>query len=225
MSFLTPLISRLTLLSRQPTVRWLALLVVIVPATFIAGYALGDRDPAISFHDMIVNHPADMSALIDFKDSKVTALAATLKTPENAYNYVRDNIAFDPSLPSVAAGEILAEGKASCLGKAVLLCSLYRALGMKDSAVRIVTGEVDAIGGAVDHAWVELERNGSCLQQDTTDLLGRFSFDQFKGMAYTTAFIRREGYVFNDKSFAVVSRLNMMKGSGHPLLTKGSVPH
>lgn len=39
-------------------------------------------------------------------------------------------------------------------------------------------------------------------------------------MAYTNAFIKREGYVFNDRSFAIVSRLNMMKGSNHPMLTK-----
>lgn len=217
--------SRLASLAKNPTCRWLTLLIAITFASFFAGFALGDKDPAISFHDMITNHPADMSALVDYRDSRVVALATKLKTVENAFAYVRDTIAFDPSLPSVSAGEIISEGRGSCLGKAVLLCSLYRALGLDDSAVRIVTGEVDAIGGAVDHAWVELEHKGSCLQQDTTDLLGRFEFAQFTGTAYTTAFIRREGYVFNDKSFAVVSRLNMMKGSGHPLLTKGSVPH
>jgi len=41
-------------------------------------------------------------------------------------------------------------------------------------------------------------------------------------MAYTDAFIRRESYTFNDKGFAIISRLNMMRGSGHPLLTKGT---
>ncbi len=220
MRFVPSFIPGPTTFFSKVTLRWLALLAIIIPATFFAGYAIGDRDPDISFHDMIVNHPAEMSLLIDFEDQRVSSLATELKTIENAYNYVRDNIAFDPALPSAAAGEILAQKRGSCLGKAVLLCSLYRALGMKDSAVRIVTGEVDAMGGVIDHAWVELEHNGACLQQDATDLLGRFSFDQFKGMTYTAAFIRREGYVFNDKNFAVVSRLNIMKGSGHPLLTK-----
>jgi len=214
----------MTSICHRTTLRRLLLFAILIPATFIAGFALGDRDPEISFHDMIVNHPADMSSLIDPADSRVKALAAKLATVENIYNYVRDNIAFEPSLPSVSAGEILAHGRGSCLGKAVLLCSLYRASGMDDSAVRVVTGEVDAIGGPIDHAWVELEHYGTCLQLDTTDLLGRFGFDQFKGMAYTTAFIRREGYVFNDKNFAIVSRLNMMKGSDHPLLTKGNIP-
>lgn len=204
--------------------RWLVILAVI-PAAFIGGYVLGDRDPDVSFHDMIVNHPQQMTALIDYRDRRITNLAAELKTAENAFAYVRDRIAFDPALPSQSAGEILSQGKGSCLGKAVLLCSLYRAIGMPADEVRIVTGEVDAIGGPIDHAWVELEHRGVCLQQDTTDLLGAFDFGQFRGMAYSRAFIRREGYVFNDRRFAVVSRLNMLKDSGHPLLTKGSSPH
>jgi transglutaminase-like putative cysteine protease len=223
MKFLSSSISRLTGSFTGTSRRWLALFAILIPATFFAGFALGDRDPEISFHDMIINHPSSMSALIDPDDSRVKALAKKLASAENIYNYVRDNIAFDPSLPSVSAGEILAHGRGSCLGKAALLCSLYRASGLDDAVVRVVTGEVDAMGGPIDHAWVELEYNGACLQQDTTDMLGRFGFDQFKGMAYTTAFIRREGYVFNDRNFAIVSRLNMMKGSGHPLLIKGSI--
>jgi hypothetical protein len=74
--------------------------------------------------------------------------------------------------------------------------------------------------GVIDHAWVEMEYRGACFQQDTTDMFGRFQFDQFKGMTYTKAFIRREGYVFNDSDFAIVSRLNMMKGTNHPMFVK-----
>jgi hypothetical protein len=191
---------------------------------FAAGYTLGDKDPPpFSFHDMIVNHADDLSALVTPDDGRVKALARELKTPQNAYLYLRDAVAFDPSLPVSPAGEIAAQKRASCLGKAILLASLYRAMGMKPGDVRIVTGEVEAGQGILDHAWVELEHEGRCLQQDTTDLLGRFSFDQFQGMAYTNAFIRRESNVFNDRGFAVISRLNMMKGSGHPAITKGNL--
>lgn len=205
---------------RGSVIRWMAL-VLLLSLIFMAGYSLGSREPVpATFHEMIVSRPEEMSSLIDPVDIRIESLASQLKTPRNAYDYVRDRIVFDPSLPAVAAGEALAEGRGSCLGKAVLLCSLYRAMGMKPADVRVVTGEVDAVGGAVDHAWVELELEGGCIQQDTTDMLGRFTFDQFRGMAYTNAFIKREGYVFNDRSFAIVSRLNMMKGSGHPLLTK-----
>jgi hypothetical protein len=169
-----------------------------------------------------VNHADDLSALVTPGDSRIKALARGLKTPQNAYLYLRDSVAFDPSLPVSPAGEIADQKRASCLGKAVLLTSLYRAMGMSANEVRIVTGEVEAGQGILDHAWVELEHEGRCLQQDSTDLLGRFSFDQFQGMSYTNAFIKREGYAFNDRGFAVISRLNMMKGSGHPAITKGS---
>jgi hypothetical protein len=191
---------------------------------FVAGYTLGDKDPPpSSFHDMIVNHADDLSSLVTPADSRVKALSRELKTPRNAYLYLRDSVVFDPSLPVMPAGEIAVQKRASCLGKAVLLCSLYLAMGMSSNEVRIVTGEVEAGQGILDHAWVELEHEGRCLQQDSTDLLGRFSFDQFQGTAYTNAFIRRESYAFNDKGFAAISRLNMMKGSGHPVITKGNL--
>lgn len=205
--------------SRAAVRRTAALLLMLLIA-FSCGYSLGNRKPAYSFHDMIVAHQGELTELVDPGDKRITTLAKSLKSPENAYEFVRDRIAFDPSLPSVPAGDVLAEGRASCLGKAILLCSLYRAMGMSSSDVRIVTGEVEAGEGIIDHAWVELERHGICLQQDSTDLLGKFGFNQFQGMAYTNAFIRKEGFVFNDKGLAIISRLNMMKGSGHPHMTK-----
>ena len=205
--------------------RWLLLLACLLPATFITGYAVGDREADVTFHDMLVNDPEDLSALVTPKDRRIKELAAKLGSLEAMYRFVRDNIAFDPALPAVPAGEVLAHGKGSCLGKAVLLCSLYRAAGLNDSRVRVVTGEVEAMGGPVDHAWLELEYQGECLQQDATELLGRFEFAQFKGTAYTKAFIRREGYVFNDNDFAVVSRLNMLKDTGHPPINSTIVPN
>ena len=195
----------------------------LILTLFLAGYTLGGKDPPpVSFHDMIVNHSDYLSSLVTPGDGRVKALARELKTPQNAYLYLRDSVAFDPSLPALPAGEIAAQKRASCLGKAILLTSLYLAMGMNSNEVRVVTGEVEAGQGILDHAWVELEHEGKCLQQDSTDLLGRFTFDQFQGMAYTNAFIRRESYAFNDKGFAVISRLNMMKGSGHPVMTKGN---
>jgi len=203
-------------------VRRLAATALLVAMTFVAGYTLGDKDPpAISFHDMIVNHADHLSLLVTPGDRRVQALAKKLATPQNAYLYLRDAIAFDPSLPVEPAGIIAEQKRASCLGKAVLLSSIYLAMGMKSEEVRVVTGEVEAGPGIIDHAWVEIEHDGKCLQQDSTDLLGKFTYDQFPGMAYTNAFIRRESYTFNDKGFAIVSRLNMMRGSGHPVMTKG----
>lgn len=197
--------------------------ICLITIAFVAGYTLGDKEPPPpSFHEMIVSHADGFSSLLTPDDKRVKALAKELKTPRNAYLYLRDSVAFDPSLPVITAGEIAVQKRASCIGKAVLLSSLYLAMGMSSNEVRIVVGEVEAGQGILDHAWVELEYEGRCLQQDSTDLLGRFSFDQFQGMAYTNAFIRRESFAFNDKGFAVISRLNMMKGSGHPAITKGN---
>lgn len=203
-------------------IRRLATVLLALSLTFLAGYTLGDKDPLPqSFHDMIVNHPDRLSSLITPEDKIVKALAKELGTPQKAYLYLRDSVTFDPSMSAVPAGEIATQRRGSCLGKAILLSSIYLAMGMDSTEVRVVTGEVEAGQGIIDHAWVEIEHNGGCLQQDSTDLLGKFSYDQFRGMAYTNAFIRRESYTFNDKGFAIVSRLNMMKGSGHPHLTKG----
>jgi hypothetical protein len=165
---------------------------------------------------MIVNHPDDIRDLITPDDHAVRKLAAELQTPQNAFLHVRDHITFDPSLPSGSAGEVIAEGRASCLGKAVLLCSLYRAMGIPASDVRIVTGELAYPDAIIDHTWVDMEYEGTCYQQDTTDLLGTFSFDRFKGMEYVRTYVRKEGYAFNDVDFVIVSRLNLLKGMGHP---------
>lgn len=193
------------------------LLATAIILAFCTGFvAAAIKKPAQgSFHDMIVNHPRELTTLITPRNAQIRSLAKELKTPENAFLYVRDRIANEPAMPAQPAGEILAGGKASCLGKAVLLASLYRAMKVPTSAVRVVTGEVES-NGVIDHAWVEMEVNGSCLQQDSTNLLGTFSFNQFHNMDYSRAFIRREGYVFNDKHFAVVSRHNLLKGMGHP---------
>jgi hypothetical protein len=193
------------------------IIISIIATAFFCGYLIGHTKPTEStFHDMIVNHAHDLTALVTPDDKRVHDLAASLQTPENAYLYVRDHVRNDMSLAALPAGDIIEEDQASCLGKAILLCSLYRAMGIPDEDVRVVTGELGYPDAIIDHAWVDIEYNGECIQQDATDLLGNFKFGQFKGMAYTRRFIRKEGYAFNDEHFAVVSRLNLLKGSGHP---------
>lgn len=205
--------------------RKISYFIIAVVIGFSCGYFAGAvREPVAGFfHDIMVNHPPDYKALVTPRDKRIRILAADLKTPENAFAFVRDRIGDDPSIPALPAGDILEEGRASCLGKAVLLCSLYRAMGIPSASVRVVTGEVAFPGGIADHAWVDMEHNGVCLQQDASNFIGSFSFDQFKGLDYTRNFIRREGYVFNDKSFAVVSQLNQFRGMGHPIPDSGSI--
>lgn len=198
--------------------RWLIVTVAVFTLVFACGYFVGKGSlrGTVSFHDMLVNNPRDLSVLITPFDKRVRTLADSLNSYENAYLYVRDRIDNDPSLSALPAGDVIAEGRASCLGKAILLCSLYRALGKPASDVRVVIGEADLPTGGFDHAWVELEHEGICLQQDTTNILGNFTFGQFVGTKYVETFISDEEFVLNDKRFAIVSQLNRLKGTGHP---------
>jgi hypothetical protein len=194
---------------------------VIVSALLLAfgcGFAIGSfkANSPLSFHDMIVNNPNELPRLVTPKDRRIKTLAAELKTPENAYKYVQERIINDAADPARPAGEILVTGKASCLGKAILLCSLYRAMGFPASDVRVIAGEVDIPGTIIDHAWLEMEYKGKNIQQDVSNVLGTFAFDQFQESTYVQVFIRDEEFVFNDQQFAIVSQLNRMKGTGHP---------
>ena len=191
---------------------------IVAMLAFASGYAAAKRtgNAPLAFHDVIVNDPRLMVRLITPDDTRIKAKAAELKTFENTYTFVRDAIINDPALPALSAGDMLQQGRASCIGKAIILCSLYRALGMPSSGVRVVAGEVDIPGSIVDHAWLEMEYKGRCIQQDPSNLLGTFAFDQFNESAYVQVFIRDEEFVFNDRQFAIVSQLNRMKGSGHP---------
>jgi hypothetical protein len=89
-------------------------------------------------------------------------------------------------------------------------------MGIPASEVRVIAGEVDIPESIVDHAWLEMEYRGRCIQQDASNVLGTFSFDQFQESTYVQVFIRDEEFVFNDKQFALVSQLNRMKRTGHP---------
>lgn len=198
--------------------RKIALVVTAVVLAFCCGFATGTikRHEPLSFHDMLVNDPLELPRLITPNDKRIKALAAELKTPENAYKFVQEKIVNDASDPALPAGDIVSAGKASCLGKAILLCSLYRAMGIPSSNVRVVAGEVDIPDRIIDHAWLEMEYKGRCVQQDASNVLGTFAFDQFHESTYVQVFIRDEEFVFNDRQFALVSQLNRMKGTGHP---------
>jgi hypothetical protein len=177
---------------------------------FSAGYFFRDRDARTrpEFHDMRVNHIPDLLSLVDPDDPAVRSLAERLGTPEAAYAYVRDRIRYEPMVPCASPGEILREGVGSCLGKATLLCSLYRAMGIPSSAVRLIAGNNALQDRLIDHVWIDLEYKGGCLQQDPSGLLGVFEFGQFREMEFTRYFVQEENYCFNDEGFAVISQLN-----------------
>ena len=188
--------------------------------TLAVGFVIGDQSSDAvsvrpSFHDTRVVHPEDFQTLIAPEAPQVVDLARDLGSIEASYLFVRDRIAFEPSMPAGSPAQILANGRASCLGKATLLASLCRALGVPAESVRVVTGQVSLGGAVVDHAWVDLEYGSVCLQLDATDLLGTHDFLRFPGKEYVTSFVSRELFIFNDEGFAVVSQLNRLSGR-HP---------
>lgn len=180
---------------------------------FAAGYLAGGREATSrpSFHDMRVNHVSDLVSLVDPDDPAVRALAERLGVPEAAYAYVRDRVRYDPRASAALPGQLIRDGAGSCLGKAALLCSLYRAMGIPAESARVVTGRVAHPEGLADHAWIDLEYKGACLQQDPSGFLGRFDFAQFPGSSFTLSFVQDEDYCFNDEGFAVVSQLNLFR--------------
>ncbi len=183
-----------------------------VTVIFGTGFILGEKMATrhLDFANMRVNHALEYKRLIEHYSPDIKSLAERLQTPEEAYKYVRDQIQFEPWRSVERPSTIIREGAASCLGKAVLLCSIYRAMGVEPESTFVVTGQVASDGGTVEHAWVSLVHNGTHYQQDPTDLLGHFDFREFPERKYSRSFIRAEKYCFNDQGFAVVSQLNRM---------------
>lgn len=189
-------------------------------ALLVVGFVLGDRNSdaepvAPSFHDIRVIDPEDFQKLVVPAAPELVALARQLGSLETAYVFVRDRIAFDPAAPAGAPAQTLRDGRASCLGKATLLASLFRALGVPAGSVRVVTRQVQFGDSLLEHAWVDLEYGSLCLQLDPTDLLGTHDFLRFPGQEYVRSFVSRELFCFNDRQFAVVSQLNRLRGR-HP---------
>jgi hypothetical protein len=184
---------------------------VLAVAVFAAGYLFRDREERThpSFHDMRVNHIPDLASLVLPGDPAVRALAERLLTPEAAYAHVRDRIRYEPMVPGTSPGEILRAGVGSCLGKATLLCSIYRAMGIPASDVRVIVGNIALPDRIIDHVWIDLEYKGVCYQQDPSGLLGVFEFGQFREI--TRSFVQEENFCFNDEGFAVVSQLNRFR--------------
>lgn len=189
------------------------LAVVLSAAAFASGLYVGGRgeNDRPSFHDMRVNHVVDLVDLVNPVDPDVRSLAMRLGTPEAAYLFVRDRIRYESGASAAAPDEIIRDGFASCLGKATLLCSLYRAMGIRAEDVRVVTGSVILRDGLAEHAWIDLEYGGGCLQQDPSGFLGSFEFSRFRDDGFTRAFVFEEEYCFNEDGFAVVSQLNRFR--------------
>jgi len=187
-------------------------LLLLVPVAAATGFLLRPGPPETPvFHDLRVNPIHDYVNLIEPEDPDIVALARQFSSFEEAYRFVRDQIAFAPFVPPGPVSETLKHRMGSCLGKAALLCSLYRAMGMPAEDLRIVMGLVVVSGGTADHVWIDLEFEGRCLQQDPSGMLGSFAFNQFPGTRYVQTYVMKETVCFNESGFAVVSQLNRFR--------------
>jgi len=203
------------LLYGAPMKKTLALLSILVTAasfSLIAGYLLrAAYHPVPDFHDLRINPVQTYVELIDPDDPAVVELAGRFATFQEAYNFVSDEIAFAPFVPPGPVAETLNHGMGSCLGKAVLLCSLYRAMGLPVEDARVVMGLVVTAEGTADHVWIDMEYEGRCLQQDPSGMLGRFGFYDFPGTSYVQRFVMKETFCFNEAGLAIVSQLNRFR--------------
>jgi len=190
----------------------LLLFLLAVPLSVVSGYYLSDllRDEP-DFHDLRINPVADYVGLIDVDHPTIIDLARQFDSYEEAYHFVSNEIRFVPFVPPGPVDKTLEHGVGSCLGKAALLSSLYRAMGMPSENVRMVMGIVMTPQGLSDHVWLDLEHEGRCLQQDPSGMLGRFAFDEFPGTRYAESYVMKESFAFNDTGFAVVSQLNLLR--------------
>lgn len=172
--------------------------------------------PPSAFHDLRVNPVHDYIGLIDGDHPEIVRLAESFRTPREAYQFVSREIRFAPFVPPGPVEKTLNYRTGSCLGKAALLASLYRAMQLPSENVRLVMGLVMTPQGLADHVWIDMEHQGECLQQDPSGLLGEFDFDAFPGNRYVDTYVMKESFCFNDEGFAVVSQLNRHRNTGMP---------
>jgi len=203
--------------------RLLLILCAVIPLSLAGGYLLRGvvspvtPAPAPEFHDLRVNPIGDYVALMQPEHPEIMRHAGRFASFEEAYRFVSDEIRFAPFVPPGPVHKTLEYGVGSCLGKAALLASLYRAMGMPAGNVRMVMGVVMTPQGPADHVWLDLEHQGRCLQQDPSGMLGRFDFHAFPENRYVENYVLKESFAFNEEGFAVVSQLNRFRNGGGPM--------
>ncbi len=167
------------------------------------------------FHDIRVNTIDSYIDLVEPADPAIVKVAEKFTTYDEAYDFVANKIKFVPYVPPGPVRETLRHGVGSCLGKAVLLCSIYRAMGLPKENIRIVVGIVVTEQGLSDHVWIDMEVDGRCLQQDPSGMLGNFDFYAFPDNRYVDKFVMKEIFCFNEQHLAIVSQLNRMRHSAN----------
>lgn len=207
---------------------FLTLVLPAVVCSLLGGFLLGRMSPRMDaaattrpastpgFHDLRVNPTSDYVGLIDPDHPEIVSQARKFRSYEEAYRFVSEEIRFAPFVPSGPVNKTLEFRTGSCLGKATLLASIYRAMGLPSEDIRLIMGIVITPDGPADHVWIDLEHQGKCLQQDPSGMLGQFAFHDFTGSRYTDTYVMKESFCFNDRDLAIVSQLNQIRNTGMP---------
>jgi hypothetical protein len=197
------------------------IMVLSVIASIAAGYGLRalsrTEDTLPSFHDIKINSVDDYKTIVSPYSPEIASLATRLKTPEKAFEFVRDKIKYVPNIASGGVEDTLLQKKGSCMGKAALLYSLYRSMGIPSDKLRIIVGILITPNGPVDHVWLDMEYEGKCLQQDPSGMIGKFRFDEFPDTKYVEEYVMKELYCFNENGLALVSQLNRFRNGSSPM--------
>jgi transglutaminase-like putative cysteine protease len=147
-------------------------------------------------------------------DTEIIELANTLKTPEDIYQFVKNEIEYINYMPvHEGAVKVLKAGKGDCVDQAELLASLLRAAGYTSDDVLVVLGTVNEkryIEGIPpeNHAWVEFQYEGKRLVLDPTGYLGDFEFDSWVREDFYRAFKIDDYFIYNDESSWIVKKFN-----------------
>lgn len=192
---------------------WTWALAVFMVMGLIAATRWGEDEKP--FHDHLYATPEDYQEIVDPEDGDVEKRARQFKSLQEAYVFVRDHIAYSQYAVAAHPADLLKTGEGSCLGKAALLCSIYRAMGVDEFSVRVITGIVNTPEGLAEHAWLELELDGKTYQQDPSGFLGVFGFAAFPGRSYFDQHVVKENLCFNDEDFGILASKNRPANTTH----------
>lgn len=143
---------------------------------------------------------------VEPNNSEIRKLAKSLGTHEKMYYFVRDKIGYSTKISANQASTVLTTKQASCIGKATLLCSLYRATGVPPDQVHVVMGGARYEGSTRGHTWVEIKTgSGQWLVLDPSPFLGTFMFDSWQKGDYYKTFEVKKIYAFNDAHASAAS--------------------
>ncbi|MBE0521033.1 MAG: transglutaminase domain-containing protein [Candidatus Methanoperedenaceae archaeon] len=115
--------------------------------------------------------------LVTVDDPGLKEFAESMKSPEEIYLFVRDNIEYSEQYNKQRlAVQVLENRQGDCLGEADLLAALLIAKGYSTDDVVVTMGHVNVMGENRHHAWVEFNNNGIWMVLDATSYLGNYEF-------------------------------------------------